>query len=85
MFTGPMKVSKTFCNFPDYWPSNIFQCVGSLNVHFLTDKFRSQEFVYNQILNAKLIFYFNSVSSNSVTRIEHDVSAATPENFTFTK
>jgi len=56
MFTEAMKGSKAFCNFPDHWFSIISEAVGSLNVYFLADKFQSREFVYNQILDAKLIF-----------------------------
>jgi hypothetical protein len=84
MFTEPMKGGKT-CNFPDHWSSIISKSHGSLNVYFLPDKFQSRKFVYNQILDSKLIFfYFNSVSSNSVISTDHDVSAAATDNFTFT-
>ena len=80
MFTEAMKGSKPFCNFPDHWSSIISEFVGSLNVYFHTDKFQSRKFVYNQILDSKLIFYFNSVFSNSVTRTEQGVSAAAIDN-----
>jgi len=86
MFTEAMKGSKPFCNFPDHWSSIISESVGSPNVYFLADKFQSGEFVYSQILDAKFIFFFNfnSVSSNSVTRPEHGVSAAATDNFMIT-
>jgi len=76
MFTEATKGSEHFCNFPVHWFSIMSESVGSLNVYFLTDKFQNRKFVYNQILDEKLIFYFNLVTSNSVTRTDHRVSPA---------
>ena len=83
MFTEAMKGSKPFCNFPDHWSCIISESVGSMYVYFLADKFQSLEFVYGQNLDTKH-FFFNSFSSNSVTRPEHDVSAAATDNFVIT-